>query len=82
MVVNRDDRVIIAIIEVLRGRRLVVVAIKVSDTRETASHCRIARPAVPRQCRVGADGRAKVVTPLAALETMIWSDAMPCSTLH
>jgi hypothetical protein len=45
-VVDRDDRVILAIIEVLRGRRLVIVAVDVSDTCETTGFCRIARPAV------------------------------------
>src|SRR5215472_421351 len=54
-VVDRDDRVIIPVIEVFWGWRLVVVAVKISDTRETAGFCRIAYPAVPRQCRVGAD---------------------------
>src|SRR6516164_5725882 len=54
-IVNRDDRVIIAVIEVLRCRWLVVVAVTVSNTRETIGFCRIARSAVPWKCRVGAE---------------------------
>ena len=54
-VVDRDDGVIIAVVEVLRSRRLVVVAITVSGAHEIAGLCRIAHTTVPRQCRVGAE---------------------------
>jgi len=56
VVVNRDNRVIVAVVEVFRGRRLVVVAVAVIDAHETTSFCRIAHPRVPRQCRIGAEG--------------------------
>jgi hypothetical protein len=55
-VVNRDNGVIIAVVEVFRGRRLVVVAVAVIDAHEATGFCRIAGPAVPRQFRIGADG--------------------------
>ena len=53
--VDRDDRVIMPIVEVFRGRRLVVVAVAVIDAGEAARFCRIAHAAVPRQFRIGAD---------------------------
>ena len=59
---DRDDRVIVTIVEVFRGRRLVVVGIAVADAYETAGFCRIAGPAVVGQCRVRQTGREKSCT--------------------
>ena len=53
-VVDRDDRVIVTVVEVFRGRRLVVVAVAISDAHETTGVCRIANPAVARKLRIGA----------------------------
>src|SRR5215469_13265969 len=57
--VDRDDRVVVAVIQIFRGGRLVVVAVKVSGAHETAGFCRVADTAVPRQRRVGADRARK-----------------------
>src|SRR6516162_4836440 len=53
---DRDNRVIVAVVEVFGGRRLVVVPVVISDAYETAGFCRVADAAVARQCRIGADG--------------------------
>jgi len=56
---DRDDRVIIAVIEVFRRRRLVVVTVLVSDAHEAAGLCRIAYAVVARQCRIGTERAGK-----------------------
>jgi hypothetical protein len=48
-VVYRDDRVIVAVVEVLGCWRLIVVAVAVSDADKTAGFCDIASPAVRSQ---------------------------------
>jgi hypothetical protein len=53
--VERNDRVIVAVVKVLRRRRLVVVVVAVGDASETAGLCRVADPAVPRKLRIRAD---------------------------
>jgi hypothetical protein len=55
-VVDRDDGVIVAVVEVFRGRRLVVVMIAVGNAHKAAGFCRITYAPVSRQCRIGADG--------------------------
>ena len=64
-VVDRDDRVIVTVVEVFRGRRLVIVAVAVNGAHETAGLCRIADPAVARQLRIG--GRRGVRSPVRRL---------------
>ena len=48
VVVDRDDRVIMAVVEVFRRGRLVIVIVTVNDAHEAAGLCRIADPAVSR----------------------------------
>ena len=55
-VVDRDDRVIVAVLEVFGGRRLIVVVVGVSGTREAAGFCGITYAPVSRQGRIGANG--------------------------
>ena len=53
---NRNDRVIVAIVEILRGGRLVIVRIAVGDAREVIGFCWVADPRVPRQCAAPVGG--------------------------
>ena len=53
------DRVVVAIVEVFRGRRLVIVMVLVSEADEAAGLRRIAGPAIARQRRIGAERSGK-----------------------
>ena len=49
---DQGDGVIVAVVDVLRCRRLVVVMVLVSDAHKAVGFCHIAGPAVEWQCRI------------------------------
>ena len=55
MVVDRDDRVIVAVVEIARRRWLVVDRCAVINAIEVLGLCRIPHPSVMRQRRIGAE---------------------------